>query len=74
MTINPSCIIIKNTPDEYVAQVREDSTVHFIKIKQGRDFGDKIEILDGLNGDEKLITNVTDDLEEGLKVKYKDQG
>lgn len=74
MTINPSCIIIKNTPDEYVAQVREDSTVHFIKIKQGRDFGDKIEILDGLNGDEKLITNVTDDVEEGLKVKYKDQG
>ena len=70
MTINPASIIIKTTPDEYVAEVRPNSTVHFIKVKQGRDFGDKIEILEGLNGNEKLITNPTDDLQEGQKVKW----
>ena len=71
MTINPACLITFTKPDQYVAQVRPDSTVHFIKVKQGRDLGDKIEILEGLKGDEKLITNVTDDLEEGQKVKFK---
>ena len=46
--------------------------VNFIKVKQGRDLGDKIEILEGLNGNEKLITNITDDLQEGQKVKFKE--
>ena len=72
LTVNPSCITTFTTPDEYVAEVRPDSTVHFIKVKQGRDFGDKIEILEGLNGNEKLITNLTDDLEEGQKVRFKE--
>ena len=73
MTVNPSCLTTLSTSDEYVAEVRPDSTIHFIKVKQGRDFGDRVEILDGLKGDEKLITNLTDDLEEGQKVRYKDE-
>ncbi len=71
LTVNPSCITTLTTPEQYVAEVRPNATVHFIKVKQGRDFGDKIEILEGLNGDEKLITNLTDDLQEGQKVKYR---
>ena len=72
MTVNPSCLTTLTTPDQYVAQIRPDSTIHFIKVKQGRDFGDKIEILEGLNGDEKLVVNVTDDLQEGMKVPFKE--
>ena len=53
-----------------VIQVKDDSTIHFVKVKQGRDLGDKIEILEGLKGDELLITNIKDDLKEGQKVKY----
>lgn len=72
MTINPVCLTTFNSPDQYVAQVKEDSTVHFIKVKQGRDFGDKAEILEGLNGNEKLITNLNDNIKEGDKVSFKE--
>ena len=71
MTVNPACITTISKPDSYVVEVRPDSTIHFIKVKQGRDLGDKIEILDGLKGNEKLITNITDELKEGQKVKFK---
>lgn len=72
LKINPACLTTFNSPDQYVAQVRPDSTIHFIKVKQGRDFGDKVEILEGLKGDEKLITNINDNLKEGDKVEFKD--
>lgn len=71
LTVNPACITTLTTPDQYVVEVRPDSTIHFIKVKQGRDLGDKIEILEGLKGDEKLITNIKDDFKEGQKVKFK---
>lgn len=72
LTINPACLTTFNSPDQYVAQVRPDSTIHFIKVKQGRDFGEKVEILEGLKGDEKLITNINDNLKEGDKVEFKE--
>ena len=72
LTINPACLTTFNSPDQYVAEVRPDSTIHFIKVKQGRDFGDKVEILEGLKGDEKLITNINDNLKEGDTVEFKE--
>lgn len=72
LTINPACLTTFNSPDQYVAEVRPDSTIHFIKVKQGHDFGDKVEILEGLKGDEKLITNINDNLKEGDKVEFKE--
>ena len=72
LTVNPACLTTFNSPDQYVAEVKPDSTIHFIKVKQGRDFGDKVEILEGLKGDEKLITNINDNLKEGDKVEFKD--
>lgn len=72
LTVNPSCLTTLAGPDQYVAEVKPDSAIHFIKVKQGRDLGDRIEILEGLKGDELLITNITDELEEGQKVKFKE--
>ena len=72
LTINPACLTTFNSPDKYVAQVKPDSTIHFIKVKQGRDFGEKVAILEGLKGDEKLITNINDNLKEGDKVEFKE--
>ena len=71
ITINPSCLTTLSSPDQYVAEVNpDDSTVHFIRVKQGKDFGDRIEILEGLKGNELLITNLTDELKDGKKVKF----
>lgn len=74
ITINPSCLTTLSSPDQYVAEVNpDDSTAHFIRVKQGKDFGDRIEILEGLKGNELLITNLTDDLKDGQKVKFKSE-
>ncbi len=74
ITVNPSCLTTFSTPDRYVAEINPvDSTVHFLKVKQGKDYGDRVEILEGLKGNELLITNITDELKDGQKVKYKSE-
>jgi RND family efflux transporter MFP subunit len=45
------------------------STVHLVNIKIGRDFGSKLEVLDGLTKDNAVILNPSDSLAEGAQVK-----
>jgi RND family efflux transporter MFP subunit len=52
-----------------VASVTPDNKVHFLLVQIGRDFGTEVEITEGLHGDERLITNPTDDLKEGSSVQ-----
>jgi len=70
MTINPACLTTL-TDGEYVVNVDNNSIANFMPVKRGRDFGDKVEILEGLKGDENLITNITDGIKNGQKVKWK---
>ena len=51
-----------------VAVVRPDSTVHLQKIKVGRDYGDRLEVLSGLQMGERIIANPGDSAREGVKV------
>src|SRR5574344_457298 len=69
MTVNPSCIVNLDT-GSFVVTVDKSGIIKFVQVKIGRDFGDKVEILEGLNGNENLITNVTDELKNGQKVKF----
>jgi len=57
-----------------VVIVRPDSSLHYQPVQLGRDFGDEAEILSGLNGDEKLVSNPTNDLHEGLHVTVSSDG
>ncbi|MBS1859125.1 MAG: efflux RND transporter periplasmic adaptor subunit [Acidobacteria bacterium] len=52
-----------------VATLREDDTVHFAKIKLGRDYGDRIEVLSGVNEGDRIVVNPRDVVREGVKVK-----
>jgi RND family efflux transporter MFP subunit len=52
-----------------IAIVRPDNTLHYLTVQLGRDFGNEVEILDGLNGKEKLVSNPTNDLREGMRVE-----
>ena len=38
-------------------------------MKLGRDLGDKVEILSGLDAGDSLVANPSDELREGLEVK-----
>jgi RND family efflux transporter MFP subunit len=51
-----------------VAVVRSDHTVHLQKIQIGRDYGDKLEVISGLELGDMLIANPGDAVVEGVKV------
>jgi RND family efflux transporter MFP subunit len=52
-----------------VAVVSADGTVHFQRIQLGRDFGDRLEVLSGLEPGQLLAINPSDSVREGAKVK-----
>lgn len=52
-----------------VALVGSDRKVHFQKIKLGRDFGEKVEVLTGLEAGQRVIVNPGDRVREGTIVR-----
>ena len=64
----PSDVLIAGADGTTVAVVRQNRTVHIQKISVGRDYGDRLEVLSGLNEGETVIPNPGDLAREGLKV------
>jgi RND family efflux transporter MFP subunit len=60
-------VIRANGPQ--VAVVTPEQTIHFQTITLGRDYGDKIEVLQGLQPLQQLVINPGDNILEGAKVK-----
>jgi RND family efflux transporter MFP subunit len=52
-----------------VAVVSADGTVHFARIQLGRDLGDRLEVLSGLEQGQWLAVNPSDSVREGVRVK-----
>jgi RND family efflux transporter MFP subunit len=52
----------------HVIVVTANGTVRTQAVTLGKDFGSTAEVLAGLNGDEQLVVNPTDDLRDGLPV------
>jgi RND family efflux transporter MFP subunit len=59
------------TEGPQVATVENKDRIHWQNIRVGRDFGDRIEVLDGLEENTKVVMNPTDDLREGIQVEVK---
>jgi RND family efflux transporter MFP subunit len=71
---NPPLVIpsaaFRNTDEgPVVAVLGEDSSVHFKSVRLGRDYGAQIEVLAGLQAGQKVITNLSDEIREGVRVK-----
>jgi RND family efflux transporter MFP subunit len=64
----PSDAMIVRADGVQVAVVRSDHTVHLQKIGVGRDYGDRVEVLKGLNEGETIVSNPGDVVREDLKV------
>jgi RND family efflux transporter MFP subunit len=64
----PGDTVMTRSDGAYVAVIRSDSTIHFQKIVIGRDYGDELELADGLAGGELLVVNAGDTVREGVKV------
>jgi RND family efflux transporter MFP subunit len=68
LTIADNAIIFQAEGTQ-VAVVDSDNKVHLHDIKVGRDFGSFIEVLDGLNPDDRVINNPPDSLDDGQTVQ-----
>ncbi len=64
----PSDALVVHSDGTLVAVLRPDHTVHLQKIAIGRDYGDKLEVIDGLHDGDIIIPNPGDLAREGLKV------
>ncbi|HTO23996.1 MAG TPA: efflux RND transporter periplasmic adaptor subunit [Spirochaetia bacterium] len=65
----PATALVIRAEGPQVAVVRDDHRVHFQKVELGRDLGTNVEVISGLNGDERLIVNIPDGLKEGITVR-----
>ncbi|HAJ59086.1 MAG TPA: hypothetical protein DCP31_07350 [Cyanobacteria bacterium UBA8543] len=65
----PSNTVIMRSDGPQVAIATKDQKVQFQKVQIGRNYGSEVEIISGLQGNESLITNPTDNLREGQTVK-----
>jgi RND family efflux transporter MFP subunit len=57
-----------NTAEGTQVAVAKDGQAHFRKVTIGQDFGSEIEIVDGLTGDEQIISNPGERVTEGAAV------
>ena len=64
----PGDALIVRAEGTLVAVVRPDHTVHLQKIDIGRDYGDHLEVLGGLEEGDLIIPNPGENAREGVKV------
>ena len=65
----PGDTLVVRSDGPQVAVVGPDGVVHFTRIQLGRDFGDHLEVLEGLQLGQQLVANPSDVVREGAKVK-----
>jgi RND family efflux transporter MFP subunit len=54
-----------------VVTLTNENRIHWQNIHVGRDFGTKLEVLDGLSENTEVVINPNDDLVEGIQVQVK---
>ena len=69
----PANTLLANSQGTRVVVVTEDGRAHFVPVQVGRDLGTEIEIITGLRGSERLITNPADTLTEGQAVRVQSE-
>ena len=69
----PGNTIIVQSDGPKVLTVDAKQTIRTRPVKLGRDLGDKVEILSGLDPAEPLVANPSDSLREGVEVKVQAQ-
>jgi len=65
----PSDTLVVRPEGTLVALVGAGNKVHFQRILVGRDFGDRIEVLSGMQAGERAIVNPNDSVQEGVRVR-----
>ena len=64
----PGDTLVVRSDGPQVAVVSPDRSVHYQRIQLGRDFGDRIEVISGLQLGQQVVVNPGDSVQEGSKV------
>jgi RND family efflux transporter MFP subunit len=64
----PGDTLVVRSDGPQVAVVNADGAVHFTRIQLGRDYGDRLEVISGLEEGQRLAVNPSDEVREGAKV------
>lgn len=64
----PSNAAIINASGTLVATVDDANRIHLVHVKLGRDFGTRVEVVDGLKAGSRVVANPSDALTDGLEV------
>jgi multidrug efflux pump subunit AcrA (membrane-fusion protein) len=73
LTISDNAVIFQAEGTQ-VALVSPDNKVQLRDVKVGRDFGDEIEVLDGLTATDRVINNPPDSITDGMSVEVAQPG
>ena len=65
----PSDTLVMRSDGPQVAVVSANGVVHYTRIQLGRDLGDHLEVLSGIEYGQQLAVNPSDDVREGVRVK-----
>ncbi len=65
----PGDTLVVRADGPQVAMVNPQGAVHYARIQLGRDYGDHLEVLSGLNEGDQIVVNPSDAVREGVKVK-----
>jgi RND family efflux transporter MFP subunit len=65
----PSAAFRNTEKGPVVAVLGEGETIIFVPVKLGRDYGAFIEVTEGLRPGQKVVTNLSDEVREGVKVR-----
>lgn len=66
--IIPTAAVIIRSGYPHVAVVDENNIVHLKQVQIGRDYGDQMNIIDGLSENDRIITLPNNSIHEGTKV------
>jgi RND family efflux transporter MFP subunit len=64
----PAQALIVRTDGAQVAVVQQDGTVHLQKVAIGKDYGDRVEIVQGIDEGTNIVTAPRDEVKEGAKI------
>ena len=65
----PGDTLVVRSNGPQVAVVSQDGTVHYQRLQIGRDFGDRLEVLAGLQEGQQIVVNPSDAVQDGAKVR-----
>jgi hypothetical protein len=65
----PARAVIIRSEGLQVAEVDDANAIRLQKVQVGRDLGKAVEIVSGLNDGARIVTNPTDTLVDGMRVR-----